>query len=87
VLRASEGFVRILIRRPHAYEFVQRYALREAEPVSADESGVVFVDGGRAPIPGLYVLDADGRVLASVPLLDSRAKEALLRALEGTRPR
>lgn len=85
MVRASEGFVRILIRRPHAYQFVERHVRVGAELASADESGVVFVDGATAPIPGIYVLDADERILGSASLLAADAKETLLRALEASR--
>jgi len=81
VARASEGFVRILIRRPHAYEFVSRYALSSGAIASADATGVVLVDGRLAPIPGLYVLDQNEKLLGKVSLLGSSAREEILRAM------
>lgn len=48
VIEAANGFVRLVLRRPHAYKF------------SADH--------GDTPIPGLVVLDADGKVVGSLAL-------------------
>ena len=48
VVEATGAFVRLILRRPHAYKF------------SADH--------GDTPIPGLVVLDAEGKVVASLPL-------------------
>ena len=50
VVKASEKFVRLIVRRPHAYEFRQKYK------------------GQEVPIPGIIVLDADGKLLASSSL-------------------
>ncbi len=48
VIEAAGAFVRLVLRRPHAYNF------------SADH--------GDTPIPGLVVLDADGKVVGSLAL-------------------
>jgi hypothetical protein len=40
VRKASEGFVRLIVRRPHAYEFAEKYR-RRAVPVP----GIAFLDG------------------------------------------
>lgn len=48
VVEATGAFVRLVLRRPHAYKF------------SADH--------GDTPIPGLVVLDAEGKVAASLAL-------------------
>jgi len=50
VLKASEKFVRLIVRRPHAYEFRQKFK------------------GQELPIPGIIVLNADGKLLGSSSL-------------------
>jgi hypothetical protein len=50
VLKASEKFVRLIVRRPHAYEFRQKFKAQEV------------------PIPGIIVLDADGKLVGSSSL-------------------
>jgi hypothetical protein len=49
-VKASEKFVRLIIRRPHAYEFRQKFK------------------GQDVPIPGIIVLDADGKLVGSSSL-------------------
>lgn len=43
MIEASRAFVRIILRRPHAYEFRKSYK--------------------DAPIPGMVILDAEGKFL------------------------
>ena len=54
MVNASEKFVRLIVRRPHAYEFRQKFR------------------GHEVPIPGIIVLDADGKLLGSSPLDSAR---------------
>jgi hypothetical protein len=70
--------VRVLIRRPHAYSFVQRYL--PPEPTSTAQSPSAS-DGRTAPIPGIVFLDSNGALRAHVKLDEEGAREALLRAL------
>jgi len=48
--KASEKFIRVIVRRPHAYEFRQKFRGREV------------------PIPGIVMLDANGKLLGPVSL-------------------
>ena len=48
-------------------------------------SGVLLIDGSTLPIPGIYLLDANGEVLSSVKLLGGDAREELLAALTAHR--
>jgi membrane-associated protease RseP (regulator of RpoE activity) len=50
VVKASGKFVRLIVRRPHAYEFRQKFK------------------GQEVPIPGIIVLDADGKLVGSASL-------------------
>jgi hypothetical protein len=50
VVKASEKFIRVIVRRPHAYEFRQKFRGREV------------------PIPGIVMLDGNGKLLRPVPL-------------------
>lgn len=50
MVKASEKFVRLIVRRPHAYEFRQKFK------------------GQEVPIPGIIVLDADGKLVGSSSL-------------------
>ncbi|MFT7485572.1 MAG: hypothetical protein ACI9F9_001422 [Candidatus Paceibacteria bacterium] len=68
VLRASEDYVRILLRRPHAY-FFRDNLYRGMLGVRMDElRGPILSDGSLPPIPGVYVLDADGALVGSSPI-------------------
>ncbi len=75
----------MIIRRPHAYWFIQdhnqdRGGIRQATP-----TGVSLADGSSAPLPGVYVLDPEDRILASVNLLGGDAQAELLEALRAQR--
>jgi hypothetical protein len=54
VVKASEKFVRVIIRRPHAYEFRQKFR------------------GKEVPIPGIIVLDAEGKLVGVSPIESSK---------------
>ena len=65
VLRAADGFVRVIIRRPHAYFFINDRFEDRGGIESASPAGCTLADGSTAPLPGVYVLDADGNVEGS----------------------
>ena len=44
-------------------------------------AGVTFGDGTFAPMPGIYVLNTDGRVTRKVAVSSGDSKEELLKAL------
>ena len=83
-MRASERYVPVIVRRPHAYAFlVERFAGESyAEgDVRGSEAGLVIREK-ELPIPGLYVLDAEGTVLGHAALLQDDARAAVLELLE-----
>lgn len=81
VVRASEEFVRIIIRRPHAYFVLDEWFKDQGGCVSATPEGMVLGDGGTVPLPGLYVLNAEGVVVTSAGLVGEDARSTLLKAL------
>ena len=73
----------VIVRRPHAYQFlVERFAGESyaEDDVKGSEAGLV-IRGKELPIPGLYVLDADGKVLGHAGLLQADARAAVLALL------
>jgi hypothetical protein len=66
VAKASEKFVRLLVRRPHAYEFLQKY------------------NGKKVPIPGIILLDPDGKLVGSSPLESAKELADKLSGLANT---
>lgn len=69
-MRAARAFVPVIIRRPHAYDFLMRtFADQVAEP-GAVRGSVAGIQVGdlELPIPGFYVLDAGGKVLGKCGL-------------------
>ena len=84
MIRAAGGFVRAIVRRPHAYFFIADHTEERGGIGTATPSGVTLRDGSAAPLPGIYILDADGVILASVDLLDADARDHLLEILEDT---
>lgn len=73
--------MRIIIRRPHAYFVLDEWFKDQGGCVSATPEGMVLGDGGTAPLPGLYVLSAEGAVEASAELVGEDAHATLLKAL------
>ena len=65
-MKASERFVRILIRRPHAYEFRARHA---AAPIPA----IAFLDG-RGELKGTFKLDAAASAAKLAGMLEELTK-------------
>ena len=83
ILRASERYVSVIVRRPHAYQFlVERFAGESPteDEVSGSEAGML-IRRQELPIPGLYVLDADGEVLGQAGLLQEGARDGVLELL------
>jgi len=70
VIRAAGAFVTVIIRRPHAYDFLRHeYAdqVEDSAAVRGTETGVQAGDL-ELPIPGLYLLDSGGKVLGKCGL-------------------
>ena len=89
MVRAARAYVPVIIRRPHAYDFL-RNAFGDrvdgsgngSADVRASASGIQ-VGELELPIPGFYVLDAQGRVLEKTGLASVEDVLALLRAHAG----
>jgi len=77
VVRASVDFVRVIVRRPHAYFFIEDLFEDRGGIRSATPAGCRLADGSTAPLPGLYFLDADGGHLRSVALQGADAQAVL----------
>ena len=80
VIEGSQGFVSIIIRRPHAYWFLTDLGGGEqaARNINATPAGVVIDGGDLLPIPSLFFLDADKNVLGRVALTDDGARDKTL---------
>ena len=76
-MQASNDFVRIIVRRPHAYTFIEETFKERGGVRSATPAGCTLADGSTAPLPGVYFLDADGKLIDSAPLADSSAEDLL----------
>ena len=75
--------MRVIIRRPHAYQFLQEAYADEGGIASATPAGCATRKGTLLPLPGLYVLDSDGQVLSSTPLASLKD---VLELLDPTQP-
>ena len=73
MVRLADDFVRIIIRRPHAYFFLK--------DLFGSSQG--FTDGS-TPLPGVYVLDPKGKFQTSVGIAVEDAKDRLIEALGGS---
>ncbi len=78
--------MRVLIRRPHAYWFLERYpelyeSMIRSAPSGAPE-GAVVIDGTKAPIPGFVFLSPKGEYEGMVVLQAAEARLELLTAME-----
>jgi hypothetical protein len=71
--------VRIIIRRPHAYSFLNETFSGEGGIASATPAGCVTDDGTLLPLPGLYLLDSEGDFMSASAL---RSIEETLEMLE-----
>jgi len=74
--------VPVIIRRPHAYDFLmQEFADQVEDPAAARASpGGIQVGALELPIPGFYVLDSGGKVLGKCGLGSLEDVLSLLRA-------
>lgn len=70
--------MRLIIRRPHAYFFIGDLFEDRGGIKSATPAGCTLADGSIAPLPGIYLLDADGSFVASSTV----SREELLDLLE-----
>jgi hypothetical protein len=62
-VRASGAYVPVIIRRPHAYDFLmQAFADQVADGDVRGSNAGLQVGALELPIPGFYVLDAGGKV-------------------------
>lgn len=66
------------MRRPHAYDFLRGYP-ELTEPMRRPGSDVI--DGTRAPIPGVCLLEADGRLIDWLDLSGPSTRARLLELL------
>lgn len=81
MIRAAAALVPVIIRRPHAYDFLmQEFTDRVdgSEEVRGSNAGLQ-VGELELPIPGFYVLDPDGEVLGMCGLGSLEETLALLR--------
>lgn len=90
MIAATEGWVRLLVRRPHAYWFLEEHTdvwevMIRPDPTPDAPAGAIVLDGSRAPIPGFVLLDADGATLGTLPLRDATEAD-VLDALRDLRP-
>lgn len=60
-----DDYVRIIIRRPHAYSFLNETFVDEGGIATATPAGCVTANGTELPLPGLYIVDSEGRFVAS----------------------
>ncbi len=74
--------MRVLIRRPHAYFFLDAQFEDQGGVATGTPQGCVLGDGTPVPIPGIYILSSEGATEASVALAASNARKKLLEALE-----
>ncbi len=65
MVRAADNYVRVIIRRPHAYFFIGDIFADRGGIESATAQGCSLADGSTAPLPGIYVLGSDGTYEAS----------------------
>ncbi len=84
VVEGAQGFVTVIIRRPHAYWFLEKIAglNRQTDTIIATPRGLELPKGGTLPIPGIYFLDADQAVLGEVALAEPGARRKLLELME-----
>lgn len=73
--------MRILIRRPHAYFFIDESFAQQGGISGASPAGCELANGTIAPLPGVYFLNESGTVLDRVPLAVPTAVDSLLGAM------
>ena len=60
--------MRVIIRRPHAYFFIDETFKEQGGIRSVTPAGCQLADGSLAPLPGIYFLDEDGKHIASAAI-------------------
>lgn len=68
VVRATDEYVRVIVRRPHAYFFLNEIFAAEGGIASATPAGCLTADGTELPLPGLYVVDSEGEFVATTKI-------------------
>ena len=71
--------MRVIVRRPHAYTFLNDTFAAEGGIASATPAGCVTADGTVLPLPGLYIVDSEGGFVAATTI---RSVEEVLEMLE-----
>lgn len=84
VVDAAQDFVRIIIRRPHAYFFLERAFADAGGIESGIPAGCRIADGTLAPLPGLYLVSAEGEVENRIALTQSTTPQELVGALSAS---
>ena len=69
--------MRVIIRRPHAYFFIEDTFEDRGGISSATPAGCKLADGSTAPLPGVYFLDEEGKHAGSVALAGASAEQLL----------
>ena len=70
----------MIVRRPHAYFFLKD-KFETQGTLQGTTIGVTFGDGTTAPLPGIYLMNAEGVVETTVAIASGNAKKDLLKAL------
>ncbi len=60
--------MRVIVRRPHAYSFLNETFAEEGGITSATPAGCVTGNGTQLPLPGLYVVDSEGAFVATTTI-------------------
>ena len=78
IAKLSGEFVRLIIRRPNAYWFLEELTgTSNEQSVLALPEGLKIGDREILPIPGVYFLDPNREVRGTIALLESGAQRAL----------
>jgi len=77
--------VTIIIRRPHAYWFLELGREEEPMSVSATPAGVVIDGGDLLPIPSFFFIDPDQNVLGNIALAQPDALPKTLELMKDLR--
>lgn len=83
-MQAAGDYVRVIVRRPHAYWFIDELFEDRGGIQLGTPAGCTLADGTTAPLPGVYLLDATGGHINSVGLASPGALENLLKLLGGS---
>ena len=82
IAQLAARYVTLIIRRPHAYWFLEQVSDVGADAkILALPSGLKLSNGEVLPIPSVFVLDAERKVIDRVALADGSAASTLPRML------